>query len=282
MATDLRSVHIRSTGLELHALERNPTGRPSVLFLHGWLDHGHGFDPLVEALPASWHTLALDFRGHGQSAHLEQGLYHFTDYLADVDAAVSYLGPPVHLVGHSMGGAVAMAYAVARADAVRSITALENVGPLGGEGLSVTERLAAYVADLSKPPRKRTYPTLAAAVARVQANNSSLTPKAADLLTRFGTEPVPGGLQFTFDPALRRHSALALYEAQILQLLREVRCPVQIIHGTQGLTFEDAQMKERLAALKSPLVLAVPGGHHVHLDRPAEVATHLQRFVERL
>jgi pimeloyl-ACP methyl ester carboxylesterase len=282
MATDLRSVHIRSTGLELHALERNPRGRPSVLFLHGWLDHGHGFDPLIDALPASWRTLALDFRGHGQSAHLREGLYHFPDYLADLEAAVQHLGPPVHLVGHSMGGAVSLMYAAARPEAVRSVTAVDNLGPIGAEALALPARLTAFVADLGKPLRKRTYATLEAAVARVRENNSSLPPEAAELLTRYGTQPVPGGVQFTFDPALRHHSALVLDEEQILELLRAVRCPVQIIHGTHGLTLEDAQMKERLSALRSPPVQAVPGGHHVHLDRPAEVAACVQRFVERL
>ena len=253
-----------------------------MLFLHGWLDHGHGFDPLIEALPASWHTLALDFRGHGQSAHLREGLYHFPDYLADVEAAVAHLGAPVHLVGHSMGGAVSLMYASARPDAVRSVTAVENLGPFGAEALSLPDRLAAFVSDLSKPLRKRTYPSLEAAVARVRENNSSLAPEAANLLTRFGTHPVPGGVQFTFDPALRHHSGLVLNEEQILQLLRAVRCPVQAIHGTHGMTLEDGQMKERLAALRNPRVHAVPGGHHVHLDRPAEVAAHVQRFVEGL
>jgi pimeloyl-ACP methyl ester carboxylesterase len=282
MATDLRSVHVRSTGLELHALERNPAGRPSVLFLHGWLDHGHGFDPLVEALPASWRTLALDFRGHGQSAHLREGLYHFPDYLADVEAAVAYLGPPVHLVGHSMGGAVSFMYAAARPDAVRSLTALENAGPIGSEGLGLIERLSAFVSDLGKPPRKRTYPTLEAAVARVRENNGSLSPAAAELLTRFGTHPVPGGVQFTFDPLLRHHSAMVLREPQILELLRAVRCPVQLIQGSDGLIVIDDDVKQRLGALRNPPVHTVPGGHHVHLDRPAEVAAYVQRFVEGL
>src|SRR5689334_21250194 len=98
------SIRIDAQGLMLHALERNPNGAPTVLFLHGWLDHSHGFDWLCDALPASWRQIAPDFRGQGQSAHLPPGaLYNFTDYVADVEAVVRELRlPAVHLVGHSM------------------------------------------------------------------------------------------------------------------------------------------------------------------------------------
>jgi pimeloyl-ACP methyl ester carboxylesterase len=89
-------------------------------------------------------------------------------------------------------------------------------------------------------------------------------------------------VQFTFDPALRHRSAMVLREPQILELLRAVRCPVQLIQGSDGLIAIDDDVKQRLAVLKDPPVHTVPGGHHVHLDRPAEVAAHLQRFVEGL
>jgi pimeloyl-ACP methyl ester carboxylesterase len=276
------SIHLSSTGLELHALERNPTGPVPVLFLHGWLDHCHGFDWVTESLPPTWRMVALDFRGHGQSAHLTQGLYHFPDYLADVESAVRYLGPPVHLVGHSMGGAVSLMYAAARPKCVRSVSAIENLGPIGDAPANAPSRLGSFVADMARPRLKRTYATLAEAVARVRENNSSLSGRAAEHMTRFGTAPVPGGVSFTFDPSLRWHSAIVADETQILELLRGVVCPAQIIHGTRGLTLDDAQMKERLSALRNPPVLAVPGGHHVHLDEPLQVASLIRSFIEGL
>ncbi len=108
-----RSVEILAKGIPLHALERNPGGSPCVLFLHGWLDHAHGFDWLCDALPPAWRTICLDFRGHGLSGHLPRGaLYNYTDYLADVDGTFDELQIySAHLVGHSLGGSVALIYA---------------------------------------------------------------------------------------------------------------------------------------------------------------------------
>jgi pimeloyl-ACP methyl ester carboxylesterase len=279
-----QSVTLQASGLALHAIERNPEGTPPVLFLHGWLDHAHGFDWLCDALPEAWRMLALDFRGHGDSEHLSQGYYHFTDYLGDVDAAVDHLTSRgearVHLVGHSMGGAISALYAAGQPDRVRSIAMMESLGPIGGPPDEMLGRLRRSVKDLHKPKLRRTYASLAEAVARVRENNSSLSLEAAEHLTRLGTRAADGGIQFKFDPALRRTGPYALDEAQILAILGGVQCPVTILHASNGLTFDDAQMRERLAKLGSPSPIRVDGGHHVHLDRPAEVAEHIRHAVE--
>lgn len=280
-----KSIHVTSRGVSLHALERNATGSPAVVFLHGWLDHCHSFDWVADALPASWRQVALDFRGMGQSAHLTgAALYHFTDYLADVDAVVAHLNlPSFHLVGHSLGGSVALAFASARPDLVKSVTAIESLGPSGGPGENAVHRLRRFALDLAKPRRMRRYSSVEAAAARVRDNNSGLTERAALHLALFGTKASPeGGVEFSFDPAHRHHFGMGFDEEQILALLGAITCKVQVIHGTSGFTFDDQQMKMRLARLRDPPPVLVEGGHHVHLDRPAEVAAHIERFVSSL
>jgi pimeloyl-ACP methyl ester carboxylesterase len=96
-------------GLKLHCLERGE-GELSVL-LHGWLDHAGSFDRLAPLLPGQ--TVAIDFRGHGDSQWAGAGgFYHFVEYIADLDGALEVLSPqePVRIVGHSMGAAVLWAY----------------------------------------------------------------------------------------------------------------------------------------------------------------------------
>jgi pimeloyl-ACP methyl ester carboxylesterase len=269
--------------LSLHAIERNPFGDPTLLFLHGWLDHCHSFDWVSAELPAGWRQIALDFRGMGQSAHLtDGGLYHFTDYLADVESALVSMGvEKVHLVGHSLGGSVALAYAAANPERVLTVTAIESLGPAGGRPEATAERLRGFVADLGKPRRRRTYPSVEDAAARVRENNSSLSERAALHLARFGTRVSSnGGVEFTFDPAHRGRFGFSYDEEQLLAILGAVRPPVQLIHGTKGFTFDDEKMKARMARLGSPTPIAVQGGHHVHLDSPKEVAFHLKRFIE--
>lgn len=267
-------------GARLHALESSPDGGPAVLFLHGWLDHAHSFDPVRERLPPTLRTVALDFRGMGQSAHCADGLYHLTDYLLDVEFALRALRlEQVHLVGHSLGGTVALLFAAARPEAVCSLTSIESLGPSGGGGDRAPDRMRRFLRDVHRTPRSKTYPSCEAAAARLRENNSGLSEAAALHLARFGTRAVDGGVQFTFDPAHRRTFGTSLDEEQTLACLRAIECPVQVIYGTSGFSFDDAQMKARLQALRARPPIGVRGGHHVHLDAPGEVAELIRSFI---
>jgi len=279
--TPYLSRQISAGGLPLHALERGPSGAPHLLMLHGWLDHAHVFDWVCDALPPEWHVVCLDFRGHGFSGHIPPGsLYNFTDYLADVEAAIDQLHlSPVHLIGHSMGGAVAVTYAAARPARVKSLTTIESLGTAGGPPSNAVDRLRRFLQDLPKPSLKRTYASIEAAADRIRENNSSYSNAAALHMARFGTRPVPGGVQFTFDPAQRKRFGSSFDENQVLATLEAIRCKVQVLHGTSGFTFNDDLMKARLAKIGSPVPIAIPGGHHVQLDSPVEVARHIEKFV---
>ncbi|HZI04635.1 MAG TPA: alpha/beta fold hydrolase, partial [Archangium sp.] len=63
MPSSFESLTANAHGLALHARQRHPQGAPAVVFLHGWLDHSHSFDPLAEHLPEAWRLVLLDFRG---------------------------------------------------------------------------------------------------------------------------------------------------------------------------------------------------------------------------
>ena len=232
-------------------------------------------------MPASWRRVALDFRGHGRSSHLPPGAgYGLDGYLADVELALDGLElSAVHLVGHSMGGAIGLAYCASRPERIRSLTLIESLGSPGGPPDLIVGRLARYLDDLKKPKLKRSYPSVEEAAARVRENNSGLSEATALHLARFGVQQTPEGYQFTFDPAVRRPWGTAPDEEQILALLAAVRCPAQIIHGTLGYTLDDEQAQQRLARLRAAPPIAVEGGHHVHMDRPDEVAAHLARFI---
>lgn len=272
---------IPAYGLKLHALEKHPRGAPAVLFLHGWLDNAHSFDWVFEALPDSLRLVSLDLRGHGQSDHHSPGSsYSLVDYVADAHAAFEALGAVrLHLVGHSLGGTVALMFAAARPEAVASVTLVESLGPWGGPPEQSVERLRAFVSELGKSPRKRAYSNVEDAALKLRENNPGLSGEAALHLARTGTTRTDAGFLFAFDPALRRKSGMVYDEAQWLAVLEAVKAPVQVIRGTRGAPIDEGMMQARLKALRQPKVIPVEGGHHAHLDRPAEVARAIQAFV---
>ncbi|RZL32171.1 MAG: alpha/beta fold hydrolase [Rubrivivax sp.] len=119
-------------GLRQHVLRwgRPRADRPLLVLLHGWMDVGASFQFVVDALREEREICALDWRGFGLSETSGSDCYWFPDYLGDLDALLDALSPeaPVDLLGHSMGGNVAMSYAGVRPARVRRLVNLEGFG----------------------------------------------------------------------------------------------------------------------------------------------------------
>ena len=97
-----------------------------LVMLHGWMDVSASFQFMVDAFARPRRAVALDLRGFGLTAPVDAtriDCYWFPDYLADLDAVLDQLAGdlPVILVGHSMGGNIAMLYAGVRPQRVRAV-----------------------------------------------------------------------------------------------------------------------------------------------------------------
>lgn len=91
--------------------EAGGTGKPILVLLHGLGANGAVWDGLVPLIERHWpgRWLNLDLRGHGRSGHARP--YGYATYAADVAAAIGGQDETVAVIGHSMGGVVAMALA---------------------------------------------------------------------------------------------------------------------------------------------------------------------------
>jgi len=96
---------------------------PTVVVLHGLSDAGDNFPDLVERWQQDWRIVAPSMRGHGTSPRFRDDELDATAdlMLADVLAVLDEQPEPVVLLGHSMGGALALRAAVARPGAVRAL-----------------------------------------------------------------------------------------------------------------------------------------------------------------
>ncbi len=92
------------------AFERQGSGPPLVL-VHGLTDSRRSWDPLLQPLEASFDVITVDLRGHGESPDV--GPYDPITFASDVhDVLVAeHLEDGPLVVGHSLGGLVATAYA---------------------------------------------------------------------------------------------------------------------------------------------------------------------------
>ncbi|CAN5538409.1 alpha/beta fold hydrolase [soil metagenome] len=118
----------------IHATEVGDAG-PRVVFLHGLFGQGRNFSQIAKALLPDLRSVLVDLPNHGRSAWTGS-----TDYVVVADAVAAWLratygDEPSHVVGHSMGGKVAMVLALRHPDLVdRLVVADISPGPSEGAG----------------------------------------------------------------------------------------------------------------------------------------------------
>lgn len=105
------------------AFDQRGAGSPSLLLLHGFSGSRRDFSDIMEDLSADRLVVAYDHRGHGDSTHTErQESYTLEAMGRDLDAFVAARRlAPCDLVGHSLGGILALRFALDHPDLVRSL-----------------------------------------------------------------------------------------------------------------------------------------------------------------
>jgi pimeloyl-ACP methyl ester carboxylesterase len=268
---------------------------PPLVLLHGWMDVGASYQFLVDALcdlegPRRY-VVAPDWRGFGRSQAPAADSYWFPDYLGDLDALLDRLSPggPVDLVGHSMGGNVAMLYAGVRPARVRRLVNLEGFGMPRTKPEQAPQRLAQWLDELKTPQRLRPYPSLQAVADRLLANDPLLPPdKAAWLAPHWAAPADGGGFVLRADPAHKRVNPVLYQVDEVLASWRCITAPLLWVEGDQtdtekwwGHRYSRAEFHQRLAAVKAPVrkVTLSPCGHMLHHVQPQRLAQELAAFL---
>lgn len=124
-------------------------GEP-ILFLHGWIESWGCWRPTMEALAKlnRYRMYALDFWGFGESGK-RKSTFNISDFVTMIDYFMYRMGiEQALLVGHSMGGTVAMSMALEKPERVTKVVVVGS--PMVGESLSILLRMSAlkFVASL--------------------------------------------------------------------------------------------------------------------------------------
>lgn len=251
--------------------------RPPVVILHGFLEQSAAWDEVAEQL--SGRVLAPDQRGHGLSGHAPPGAsYWFWDYVADLDALVDHLGGPVDLVGHSMGGSVAVLFAGARPERVRRLVLVEGLGP-PESGHEALPRGRKFLEARRVVPEHRVMRDVHEAVERIRRANPNIPAPVAQRLASRTVKPVPGGVVWTWDPRHRARSPYPFRADTFGTFLAAVTAPTLVIDGGAS-PFALPDAAERLANLRACTRATIEGaGHLVHHDRPAALASAIEVFL---
>ena len=129
-------------GLRLGYLEWGSPALPPVVCVHGYTSSAQAFNALARHLQDRFHVLALDVRGHGESAWSPVGAYGYADQASDLAAFADRLGlDKFALIGTSMGGVIAMVYAAEHGERLSGLV-INDVGPEAEPG---TQRITQLV-----------------------------------------------------------------------------------------------------------------------------------------
>jgi pimeloyl-ACP methyl ester carboxylesterase len=271
------SQQVTVNGLRVHYLEWGHAEAPAMVCVHGYTSSAQAFNAPARRFQDRFHIIAPDVRGHGESAWSPTAAYQYDDQVGDLAALVEHLGlDRFVLIGTSMGGIIAMAYAGAHPARLRRLV-LNDIGP-DIEGGS--QRITAMVSS-----RPEEFATLDDAMAhRRQASpivaNRSVEDQRELALGVLRQRP-DGRWAWKMDPAYIeqrvRHGAPrrpALWPA-----LQRVPWPTLVVWGTESDVLSEAQARRMVEVLPHGELVAVPGvGHAPTLVEPVVLAA-LERFL---
>jgi pimeloyl-ACP methyl ester carboxylesterase len=240
----------------------------AIVLVHGGAAHARWWDHIGPLLAHDRRVVALDLSGHGDSARREHySLDGWAHEVLAVARAAGSTNPPI-IVGHSMGGFVALrAAGLFGAD-------LEGIVVIDSPVQDVTpEEQAAREARAFGP--LRVYPTREAAIARFHPmpDQPSL-PYILEHVASTSVRAVDGGWSWKFDPAVfgRNRGAPAL--------LRHLDCRVALFVAEHGIVPPKTTelMYDKLGQL-APVIQIPAAGHHVMLDQPIAVVTGIRTLL---
>lgn len=271
--------HTRETAGRVSYLRwAGPAGATPILFLHPVNTAGEVWSAMAATVSADRTCLAVDLRGHGASgpgtSYLPQ------DYAHDALAALEHAGiGRVHVVGGSLGGAIAVELAALAGERVRSI-ALFGASLHIGYSAAEVEALVAAVRQVGVEGFFRAH--------GADVLGPAGLPTAADELVRLavggaaGTGEVGGG-----DPAPRSTDTVAaivraaFHTADSRPTARTLRPvpPSMVAVGTHDPTCPPAMARKLAAALGTEPVEMEGIGHLPMIEDPVASAAMVRRFL---
>ena len=260
-------------GLRLHYLDWGHADRPTLIMVHGIGRVAHTFDHIAPAFTGQYHVIALDMRGHGDSAWDPGANYLVEDHARDFEGFVSQLGVrQLTLWGNSTGGRVVQVYAGLHPDNVRALI-VEDVGPERPK--TISDNFARGVQRDAKG-----WASEDELLAQLKSENQGISEGQLRTYARYGAKRTPEGrLIWKRDPNL----AKGFVETELWQYVRRITSPTIYIIGGRS-TIVPVETQEQLKkTIPGVQIFTMPGlGHYPSQEKPEEFARLTQAFLAQL
>lgn len=268
---------VRVNRITLHYLDWGPAEAPPVVLLHGITGHARVWDHLAEALVPGRRVLALDQRGHGDSDAAPDDDYRVATMADDLAAFADSLRlGRFALLGHSMGGRIAIQYAAAHPARLERLV-IVDIGP--DIALAGLQRVRDMMAQAPERIESEEW-----AVEYIRRANPLQDLEMLRQRVRHGLKRGPDGeLTWKYAKGLRdmmragRRDAADLWEP-----LPRIPCPTLVVRGAESDILAPEVAKTMIERLPDGRLVEIPGaGHTVPADRPEDFVRQVRAFLGR-
>lgn len=264
-----------ANGARLHWREWGGRARAALLILHGFSTHARTWDRVAETLGDRFRVLALDLRGHGESQWTAEYSLDALDADVIAFARAANLGH-FAIVGHGLGGGIALRLAATHPALVDRLAVLEALPPGAAAG-------RAAAPPMETPPDVLRDPGEALQFFRERLPRVALE-DLRGWVERYRRPTADGRWTWGHDPAFREGTRpgrdLARDAARVSAELRAIACPALLLRGAESVTCPRDGMDRAAAAIRGARTAELPNtGHLAYLEDPAGLATALRAFL---
>jgi esterase len=261
---------ITVNGLRLHYLDWGSPDKQPFIMLHGIGRVAHSFDHIAPRFNQDYHVMAIDMRGHGDSAWSPEGAYLVEDYAKDLEAFIEQLNlRNVILLGNSTGGRVVQVYAGMHPDRMAKLV-VEDVGP------ERTNEIASAFARRVEQEDKG-WASEDELVASLMRGGSKVSEELQRNYAHFGSKRrADGRIVWKRDPNLVKGFVPTELWTQVLK----ITCPtIYILGGASTIVPPETQQKLRESLPAVQIVTMPKRGHYPHQEAPEEYIRIVQTFL---
>ena len=288
-------VPIRNLRYHVRVWGEPGAGKVPLVMVHGWMDVGASWQFVVDALQDDHYVIAPDWRGYGLTESPPTDNFWFPDYLADLDFLLDHYSPnvPVNLVGHSMGGNIAMMYGGSRPARIRRLVNLEGFGMAATRPSQAPGRYAVWMDELKAFHRGelelKRYDSADGVAQRLMKTNRRLGQDKADWLARhWANQECDGKWRILGDPAHKIVNSSLYRVDEALEIYKAISAPTLSVEASDNRLeqwwkgeYRLTEYRERLKSVPAVVqALVTDAGHMLHHDQPEQVARLVENFLQ--
>jgi pimeloyl-ACP methyl ester carboxylesterase len=270
--------YLTVNNLRLHYVDWNNYGWQTMLILHDIMDESHSWDPFASHFEQTHHVVALDQRGRGDSEWSPENAYGFDDCVEDIAQVFDALKPgPMILVGHSIGGVVAMKYTMLHPETVSHLVIID-MPP------SAPKRMMRSIRQMMSEFREE-YESMDEITAAYRPAPPHWTEEMLSQLVQHRVRVKPDGrLEMKFDHkgiVSADAKGVGLFSWDLWKSLGMIKCPTLIVSSGRGPSFLSSRVAHKFRkSLANGIVIHMKHvSHTAHIEDAPALAHVVSEFL---